>query len=247
MVRILVSSILASAAHGDQPTALALRLQKGPRWNGVVENTNAGVPNRTKDSLNQTIVKLVFKRRGRAKVDRAHSRVPPGDTNLPHWCRRKVRRFLWGHSRVPPGDTNLPHWCRRRVRRFRWGHGRVPPGDTNLPHWCRCRVRRFRWGRGRVSACDTKLPHSCPRRLRRKYVQVIELASLVPPQAAPVLMGAQLRLSRRHELASLVPPQVAPVVGHLPQPAVPPIQVRAQVVAQKPQPALPASISGRRL
>ena len=51
--------------------ALASRLQKGPRWNGVVENTNAGAPKRTKDSLDQAIVKLVFKHRGRAKVDRA--------------------------------------------------------------------------------------------------------------------------------------------------------------------------------
>ena len=86
--------ILASAAYEDEPKTLVLRLQKGPRWNGVVENTNAGAPKRTKDSLNQAIVKLVFKHRGKAKVGRAHSRVPPGDTNLPHWCRRRARRFL---------------------------------------------------------------------------------------------------------------------------------------------------------
>ena len=43
---------------------------------------------------------------------------PPSGMNLPHWCRRRVRRFRWGHSRVPPSDTNLPHWCGRRLRRL---------------------------------------------------------------------------------------------------------------------------------
>ena len=68
---------------------------------------------------------------------------PPSGMNLPHWCRRRVRRFRWGHSRVPPSDTNLPYWCHRRRRRFRWGHSRVPPSDTNLPHWCGRRLRRL--------------------------------------------------------------------------------------------------------
>ena len=54
--------------------ALALRRKMGPRWDGVVQPPRAGPRKTTTDKLDKDISKLVFKHRGKAKVDRAYIR-----------------------------------------------------------------------------------------------------------------------------------------------------------------------------
>ena len=104
--------------------------------------------------------------------------------NLPHWCRRRLRRqhevaslvppqvapavppaqpARGGRSCVPPGNANLPHWCRRRLRRPRELASLVPPQVALAV----AAAQPGRWGRSRVPRGDTNLPHWCRRRLRR--------------------------------------------------------------------------------
>ena len=50
--------------------AVVLRKKKGPRWDGIVQH-KAGAPRQTTDTLQKKIRAIVFKFRGKAKVDRA--------------------------------------------------------------------------------------------------------------------------------------------------------------------------------
>jgi len=51
--------------------ALELRRKMGPRWNGMVPVGDVGKPRSTGKKLDKAIRDLVFKFRGKAKVDRA--------------------------------------------------------------------------------------------------------------------------------------------------------------------------------
>ena len=92
--------------------ALELRRKMGPRWNGMVPVGDVGKPRSTGKKLDKAIRDLVFKFRGKAKVDRAFimkrikaaRKVSPATLSRRlaeaglAWLRKPHRHGVRGHS-----------------------------------------------------------------------------------------------------------------------------------------------------